>query len=164
MLDGTNRVAISFAFAFVVLLSGCSSEKKSSSLPDFHAGDPLTSYSQEITSPIHAFEVKVGETYTLDINVENTGTQPWYGHTATAPVLASYRWLDAKGTVLEIGTKRTPLTNLILKPGATEQVKLQVVAPPNPGSYILWVSMVQEGVNWFYWKGTKPLALQVTVD
>jgi len=164
MLNAINRGRVCLAFALVFLLSACNSEKKSDAAAETHEGDPLTSYSQEITSSVNGFEVKVGETYALDINVKNTGTQPWFGHARVAQVDVSYRWLDSDGKILPIEGNRSILNAQVLQPGASEQLKLQVVAPPNPGSYILWVSMVQEGVIWFYGKGAKPLALRVTVD
>jgi hypothetical protein len=163
MRNETKHGGVCIALAVVVLSSGCTSEKKGSATSDFHEGDALSSYSQEITSPIHEFEVKVGETYTLNITAKNTGTQPWFGQGAS-PVNACYRWLDPKGVILPIEGKRTSLSSAVLQPGATDQLKLQVVAPANPGSYTLWVSMVQEGVDWFFGKGAKPLVIQVTVD
>ncbi len=129
-----------------------------------HAGDHLTSFSQEITSSIHELRVEAGVTYTLHITVKNTGTQPWFGSSQSAPVNASYRWLDTDGNVLPIEGNRAQLTRPIVRPGESDDLKLQVMAPPHPGSYVLWISMVQEGVCWFYAKGTKPLALHVTVD
>jgi hypothetical protein len=160
----SSCAGLSIAFSLLFVLSGCKSEKKVASIPEIHEGDHLTAYTEEITSPTHEFEVKVGETYVLDIDVKNTGAQPWFGHATSAWVDASYRWLDPKGNVLPLEGKRTILTNAVLQPGMTEHMKLQVVAPPNPGSYTLWVSMVQEGVTWFYWEGATPLVLQVTVD
>jgi hypothetical protein len=162
MLNGINRGGTCVALALLFLCSSCTSEKKGGPLPEFHEGDPLTSYSQEIASPIREFEVKAGGTYILDVTAKNTGTQPWFGR-GQAPVDASYRWLDSKGTVLPIEGNRTSLNGLVLRPGASDELKLQVVAPPVPGSYTLWVSMVQEGVSWFYGQGAKPLVLQVTV-
>jgi hypothetical protein len=164
MLNDISRAGICIAFTLMIFRSGCASEKKSETAREFHAGDPLTSYGQEITSSIQPFKVNVGEIYTRDITVKNTGTQPWYGHAPVAPVWASYRWLDSKSNVSAIDAKRTPVNNLVLQPGASEQVKLQAGAPPTPGSYLLWIYRVQDGVDWFYGEVTKPLILQVMVN
>lgn len=125
--------------------------------------DQLISFSQEITSPVHEFRVRPGGTYIIDINVKNTGTRPWFGGGQTTWVSASYRWLDSQGNVLPIEGKRTLLDPPVVRPGESEQLKLQVIGPPYPGSYSLWISMVQEGVDWFYRRGAKPLVLGGTV-
>lgn len=158
-----TRAAICIGFAAVILLSACSSQQNGGTASEIHKGDRLTSFSQEITSAIHEFQVKAGGTYTVEIEAKNTGVQPWFGGTDAMSVDVSYRWLDDKGNVLPIEGKRTWLDRPELRPGESDALKLQVVAPPNPGSYTLWVSMVQEGVDWFYSRGAKPLVLHVTV-
>lgn len=127
-------------------------------------GDALTSFSQEITSSLCQFHVKAGGAYVVDIYVRNTGTQPWFGHTQPAPVNASYRWLDNANKVLPIEGTRAFLNRPVIRSGESDLLKLEVTAPPDPGSYTLWISMVQEGVAWFYDRGAKPLAMPVTVD
>ncbi len=161
-----NRIAHSAfyaGFSALILLSGCSPEPKSGAGGEIHQGDHLTSFSQQITSPIHEFRVKPGGTYIVDIDVKNTGTQPWFGGKQATSVDAGYRWLDIKGNVLPIEGNRAALSHLAVQPGERDQLKLEVVAPPDPGSYTLWISMVQEGVAWFYLQGAKPLVLQVEV-
>jgi FkbM family methyltransferase len=129
-----------------------------------HAGDYLTSFSQEITSPIHTFKIKAGDTYILDITAKNTGPQAWFGGPGQrSPVTASYRWLDTNGNVLPIEGNRAFLDRPVVRPGESDPLKLHVTGPTNPGSYTLWVSMVQEGVAWFFERGAKPLVFQVTV-
>lgn len=90
----------------IILLSGCKDSAKPAT-PEVHHGSPLTSFSQEISSPVREFEVKPGDTYTLTIAVKNTGTQPWYSRRTDIPgVDASYRWVDAKGKELPIEGNR----------------------------------------------------------
>jgi len=164
MVERIKCAAICIGFAAVILLSGCNRQQNSSAVPEIHKGDHLTSFSQEITSPVHEFQVKAGGTYTVDISTKNTGTQPWFGGGQAMTVDVGYRWFDTKGNVLPIEGNRTQLDRPAVQPGESERLKLQVGAPANPGSYILWISMVQEGVAWFYTEGAKPLILQVTVD
>lgn len=127
-------------------------------------GDSLTSFSQEITSFVQGFRVKAGGTYCVDISVRNPGAEPWFGETTAAPVNASYRWLDSNGNPLRLEGNRAFLPRAVIQPGETEQLKLHVAAPPNPGSYRLVISMVQEGVAWFCDKGANPFALEVIVE
>jgi hypothetical protein len=126
-------------------------------------GDELSSYSQEITSPVHDVRVAAGETCRVAITVKNTGTQPWFGRVPRAPVNASYRWLEINGDELPIEGNRALLNRSLLSPGESDELTLQIRAPSSPGSYVLWISMVQESVAWFYSLGATPLVLQATV-
>ena len=142
----------------------CHSRQSETATSQIREGDRLTSFSQEITSPVRQFQVKAGGTYTLDINVKNTGSQPWFGGKQAMSVDAGYRWVDHDGKLVPMEGNRAALDRPVVQPGESDGLKLQVLAPPNPGQYTLWVSMVQEGVAWFFDKGTKPLALNVTVE
>lgn len=125
----------------------------------------LTSFSQEITCPVHEFTVRAGGIYILEIIAKNTGTQPWVDLRGQIfSVDASYRWLDNSGQILPIEGNRAFLDRPVVEPGGSDSLRLSVVAPVNPGSYVLWVSMVQEGVAWFYDQGGKPLVLSIKVD
>jgi hypothetical protein len=147
------------------ILGGCQANKTSQvEVAALHEGDALESYSQEITSPTHDFQVKAGGDYMLKITTKNTGTQPWFGRATKAPVDASYRWLDGKGTILPIEGNRALLTRSVVNAGESDQLELKVTAPATPGTYTLWVSMVQEGVDWFFRKGAKPLVISVSVQ
>lgn len=127
-------------------------------------GDPLSSFAQMITSTVREFRVKARGAYYIDINVKNTGTQPWFGGSQLARVDASYRWHNSEGNVLPNEGNRTLLNRPVLRPGESEALRLEVVAPRDPGPYTLWISMVQEGVDWFYRRGAKPLILLATVE
>lgn len=155
---GIIRAAAALGFAMLAFLGSC--KKTPRALKD---GDRLSSYSQQITAPVKDFGVKAGETYQLDIKVKNTGTQPWFAGGAAGRVDASYRWLDAHGKMLPIEGARASLTRLHVMPGESDELLLPAAAPPAPGSYTLWVSMVQEGFDWFYARGAAPLVLKVTV-
>jgi hypothetical protein len=162
-----NNCLACFAIVLLISLAACSSSEKSPGVTSgIHEGDRLTSFSQEITSPTSELNMKVGETHTLDITVKNTGSQAWFTGAGPNFVDAGYRWMDAKGNALAVDmeTKRSSLSSSVVQPGAGESLKLQVVAPPTPGSYQMWVSMVQEGVAWFYGVGAKPLVVKVNVD
>jgi hypothetical protein len=61
-----------------ILLVGCKSDVSESSAAGIER-HPLSSFSQEIKSPVREFSVKAGAVYVIDINVKNTGTEPWVG-------------------------------------------------------------------------------------
>ncbi|MFZ0593622.1 MAG: hypothetical protein WAM39_24395 [Bryobacteraceae bacterium] len=160
MQKGTKYALTYAGLSLLILLPGCSS-----GAGGIHEGDQLSSFSQDITSPIHEFRIKAGGTTIVDVTAKNTGTQPWFGGQAKPMTVdASYRWISSDGNVLPIEGNRAQLDRSVIQPGESDALKLPVTAPPNPGSYTLWVSMVQEGVAWFYDKGSKPLVMHVTVE
>ena len=127
-------------------------------------GYRLTSFSQQITSSIPRLNLRAGEVFPLPIKVKNTGTEDWFGAGLESPVNASYRWLDSNGNKLDIEGNRAGLLDAVVRPGAYNLLKLDVIAPPMPGSYTLLISMVQESVAWFIDRGAVALALPATVD
>ena len=88
-----------------------------------------------------------GGTYDVPVALKNTGAAAW---NATGPNLVdvSYHWSDGAGnTVIWDGT-RTPLAANV-EPGATANVTLKIGTPRSPGTYMLTIDLVREGVGWF---------------
>jgi hypothetical protein len=142
---------------------GCAEQKPTDAASINDKASALSSFSQEITSPVSSFQVRAGSNYAIDIQIKNTGTQPWHAGGEAMSVDVGYRWVDDKGSVLPMEGKRGQL-NHSLKPGESDRLKMAIVAPSDPGVYTVWVSMVQEGVTWFYIQGSKPLTLRATVN
>ena len=63
------------------------------------------------------------------------------------PVHVSYRWLGVDGSVVVAAGHRTRLPRPVA-PGETVTVTAEVVFPPDPGSYTLAVTLVQELWAW----------------
>lgn len=160
MPNGKKYVLIFVGVGVLIWFSSCRGEGSGG----FHEGDPLSSFSQDITSATHDLRIGAGATTIVDVTAKNTGTQAWFGGQAKPMTVdVSYRWLGSDGKPLPIEGNRAQLDRVVW-PGESNMIRLPVTAPPNPGSYTLWVSMVQEGVAWFYDKGSKPLVMHVTVD
>lgn len=129
----------------------------------FSAGVTLTSFGQQISCSSPPEEMSAGETVSMSIVVENTGIEAWYGNLQQAPVNLGYRWFGSDSGLLPIEGDRAALGQSCVSPGERITLALRVVAPPKKGSYKLSISMVQEGVAWFYSKGAEPLDLQIEV-
>jgi ubiquinone/menaquinone biosynthesis C-methylase UbiE len=74
------------------------------------------------------------------------------------PVFLSYHWMDAR---LKKAVVREGLRSGIyppLDPGARRNIMVEVLAPPEPGPYVLRLTLVQEDVRWF---DTKPINLKL---
>jgi hypothetical protein len=141
----TKCGAICAGLAAVISLIGCTSQN-GGGVPELREKRPLTSFSQEITSPVHDIQIKRGTVYTLNLTCKNTGTEPWIRGAGPMFVDAGYRWKDSKGSQLPFEGTRAQLTRSVVRPGESDFLKLQIIAQPNPGSYTLWISMVQEQV------------------
>lgn len=125
--------------------------------------DYLTSFSQEITALVTNLRLRAGGSCEVPIEATNIGTEPWFRTIPSRPVNVGYRWLDSQGNVLPIEGNRAALDRDVVQPGQSCRALLTVTAPPVPGAYQLWISMVQEHVAWFHERGAKPLILPVTI-
>ena len=66
------------------------------------------------------------------------------------PVHVSYKWLDpaTEQCLPGVEGKRTILQRALV-PRQPQQIDVAVQAPPNPGTYVLALTLVQEGIAWF---------------
>ncbi|HEY8655296.1 MAG TPA: S8 family serine peptidase [Candidatus Limnocylindria bacterium] len=98
---------------------------------------------------------------TYGVALTNTGTRTWSAGGA-APVHLSYHWLTPAGAMVVWDGARAALPS-DLGPGQSVVVALPVVAPA-PGSYLLRLDLVEEGVAWFSGQGvpTRDVAINVS--
>lgn len=107
-----------------------------------------------------------GEQVLLRVVVTNAGDGVWPSpERSTEPlqVALANHWLAADGRLLVNDDGRAPLRS-DLAPGESTVLLLRVNAPPTPGSYLLELDMLQEGVNWFGAEGSPTLRVPVRVD
>lgn len=166
-LSNVKLAAVRFHAAAAVLLltlfiCSCKVEEPNPNAPPA-APERLTSFAQDITSPVRTFQVDAGGIYPLDLTIKNTSSESWPGGKKPMSVDVGYRWLDINGAALPIEGNRAVFTRPVLRPSESDSVKLLVAAPPTPGTYTLKISAVQEGYVWFHDRGAQPLILEVTV-
>lgn len=106
--------------------------------------------------------VEAGSRFTTTTRVVNPNRAPWAAAGA-ARIFLSYHWLDANGgTVVRDGV-RTPLP-FAVPPGQRLDLQQNVVAPQQPGRYLLELDPVFESVAWFSEKnGGKTFRVPVEV-
>jgi SAM-dependent methyltransferase len=109
-----------------------------------------------------ASSVTAGTTFPVTLTMRNGGWRPWRSDDDTAPVYASYHWLDAAGAMLIEDGTRSPLPRP-LAPGETLTMTCTVHAPEAPGRCTLAIDLVEEGVTWFSRAGAPLLRRSVTV-
>lgn len=105
--------------------------------------------------------VAAGEVFRISVDVANAGAVPWRPGPQSGIVVAG-RWLDNDGMVVRSRDGGT-LLDRRLEPGARHAMELEVTAPERPGSYLLDVDLVDEGISWFSAKGSVLSRLAVTV-
>ena len=123
------------------------------------AGKKLFSQDLQLVEPLRSG--KIGETIKIPVVVKNTSNFVWDSG-STNPVNFSYNWFDTKGNKVVFNGTRTPLTKP-LAPQDSEKLTTVIKFPDRPGNYILALTMVQEGVNWFNDAGAQTPKIPVTV-
>jgi hypothetical protein len=122
---------------------------------------PFTRFSERITSSIRVLSVHPGDTTFVPLTITNTSGDCWVS-AGKYPVTLSYKWLDA-GKMLAIEGVRTVLPQPV-NPGRTVSVDARIVVPPDGKDLELRLSLVQEGVAWFFIRGAEPLDIPVTLS
>ena len=92
--------------------------------------------------------LSAGETVALPCVVTNR-SRLTYLSAPPHPIEICYRWYDMQGAAVGSGTwLHTPLPKPLIG-GASTEVTARIAAPPDPGSYTLAVTLLQEQVAWF---------------
>lgn len=92
-------------------------------------------------------QVRAGEPFTVLTRVFNQSRQPWTA-SGVARINLSYHWRDAAGREVVRDGERTPI-ELPVPPGGRVSTAQQVIAPAEPGRYVLELDPVFETVAWF---------------
>ncbi|MBI2774120.1 MAG: S8 family serine peptidase [Chloroflexi bacterium] len=96
----------------------------------------------------------------LGATVTNTGVTTWPAGGAN-PVRLSYHWLRDGQVVVWDGLRA--LLPADVPPGGKATLALPVMTPERPGTYLLRLELVQEGISWFSAFGVGPQDLQANV-
>lgn len=91
--------------------------------------------------------VAAGEAFTVPVRLRNASAAPWPA-AGGARVRLAYHWLRPDGAVVVREGERTELPGPVA-PGRGVRVEQRVVAPVEPGRYVLALDPVFERVAWF---------------
>ena len=90
-----------------------------------------------------------GESQSVFLHVSNDGTERWPPRLEEEPrIRLGYRWLNLDGSLHNEEGPRSPFPRSV-KPGERILAPLDVVAPTDPGEYMLEADIVHEDVRWF---------------
>ena len=128
---------------------------------DAGENEPLHDFREQIVGSIKPLRVAAGGTTSLPVTITDVSNERWASR-GQYPVSLSYRWLKA-GKDTGIEGLRTSLP-IPLNPGQAEGVEARIAAPSDAGTFVLRLSLVQEGVAWFVLSGAEPLDIPVQVE
>lgn len=131
---------------------------------------PPEGFKAEITLPEPPAKLRTGQVQIITVNVKNTSSVVWWpagGETTdrldnTFYIAAGNRWLDKDGKRTSESEGHAGIPK-VLKPGESVEMSLQITAPKEPGSWIMDLDMVQEGVAWFGDKGSPTTKVNIMV-
>jgi cell division septation protein DedD len=109
--------------------------------------------------------MSAGKDVAGDVVIRNISKSTWPSRANTKHrnnVTLSYRWKDPKGQVVVADGLRTPLPQ-DLAPGESVRLKMNIAVPARPGRYVINVTLLQEGYEWFDQKGGAALSLPINV-
>jgi hypothetical protein len=98
---------------------------------------------------------------TVPVTLTNTSSFTWSAGGAT-PVRLAYHWRDLAGATVVWDGQRTALP-ADLPAGGTVTLSAAILPPRTPGSYVLRLDLVQEGVAWFSGNGVPTGDIGVTI-
>jgi len=103
-----------------------------------------------------------GETVTVPVNVVNTGARTWSA-SGDRPFALSYHMVQDDGTSVTYDGQRTSLPADV-HPGGAVGLQARLVAPLDPGAYVVQWDALQESVTWFSWTGAPEARTYLTVS
>ena len=120
----------------------------------------LTSFRQVLISPTASLTLQPRQELKVPVRIANPGLEVW-ASAGRYPVNISYRWYE-RDRYLPIEGARTALP-APLGPNEAVDAEVRVLAPDRPGNFVLRISLVQEGVEWFMSKSNTFLELPAAV-
>lgn len=97
--------------------------------------------------PVERLRIAAGELTTLPLSVTNLGETP-LSSIFKAPTFLSYHWKRQTKEIIIWDGLRTPFSRTI-GAGESANMILNVQAPTEPGTYLLEITMLKEGVAWY---------------
>lgn len=108
--------------------------------------EDVAKVSLEVSNPPR--EVPVSARFGLDAKVTNEAGEALFSATPF-PVHLAYHWLEKTTRQMVVYDGSRSGLSPGLDPNVTSSYPMKIVAPNQPGEYILQTTMVQEGVCWF---------------
>ena len=99
-----------------------------------------------------------GTAIQVPVTVQNAGTDVWNA-AGPNPVNLSFHWTDLAGQTVVWDGPRTPL-GADVPPATVRQLTATIATPQAPGTYVLQLALVKEGIAWL--NPSQPFGFQAT--
>ncbi len=136
---------------------------ENSSLNNQNKSAILTSqgYQAEIKAP-DFLSTKIEEKIAITLTIKNISPETWE-KTEKSGIRIGNHWRDTAGNIVKWSDGRV---NLEQDLESQQEIKseLEVTAPEKEGKYLLEIDLVEEGITWFKYKGSKPANIVVKIE
>lgn len=122
---------------------------------------PADAYRARVSVPA-VVDLHAGETRELVVSAENVSARAWT-QAEIGSLRVGNRWFDTAGQLMVTQDDGRAVIPQVVKPGERFAAHLTVTAPAAPGSYMLEIDLVHEGVAWFSFNGSTPSQSTVVV-
>ena len=169
-LEHRRRAAVvkQTAFLTIALFLAVNTTSCKSGSPELQGGGsepvmdkPLTTFNQQITSATRELTVSPGGRFEVPVTITNPTYEAW-SSSGRYPVNVSYKWFD-NGVMLPIEGDRTILPTRV-PPGGTITLTVKGTAPQTGQKLLIKITLVQEAVDWFMFKGAPSLEIPVHME
>ncbi|HSP05753.1 MAG TPA: methyltransferase domain-containing protein [Acidobacteriota bacterium] len=122
------------------------------------------SHRAELQSAASACQVRSSESFEISIRFKNISETVWLreGHHGIGCVRPAASLLDAEKRLLTRDFARGDLPGDV-PPGESVSLKMRLTAPADPGSYVVRLDMVNEGITWFGDAGSRTMDVRLEV-
>ena len=132
-------------------------------LPTSRTAPALVSASYETAAPARVV-IRCDRAVDVSVKATNVGRAAWLAHGTRdqGVVHLGWRW-NAAGSSSPIAEGRVQLGVAVL-PGQSHEFQASILPPPEPGTYLLEIGLVNEPARWFVERGSPPIRITVTVE
>lgn len=126
---------------------------------------PDSGFKAQVTVVSPPAKLGRGERADVTVRVKNTSDTAWpvRGRAGDGifQVNLGDRWLQGDK---EVRVDERVFLPRAVKPGEEVEMPFVMIAPDAPGEYTVEVDMLQEGVAWFFQKGSQPARVKIRVE
>lgn len=127
---------------------------------------PITDFKEELWFEESPQSLPAGDTAVLAIGARNLGKQAWSAtndRTIRYAVQVSYHWRRESEHRFVVWDGIRSWLPVNVYPGEVVRFDTEIITPEEPGSYVLVLDLVQQGVGWFQEHGGQVLKIPVWV-
>ncbi|MBE0428829.1 MAG: O-antigen ligase family protein [Thermoleophilia bacterium] len=158
-----KRTAAFFLLAAALMVSilGVSTIFSDRTAARLGVAEPAQRFSAEYQILEFPADLRPGEESRTRLKISNTSDVTWIP-AGEGRVLASYRWFENGRQTGETSVDSSLPRDI--RPGEEFELEVRLLAPREPGSYVVAIELLQAGVGWFSDTHVRPAMVAVEID